>query len=936
MSFQKRLALAFAFLISLFLLNVSIHLWSRARRDDTFEVLRQAVARQALIGSLKLDLSALQRQMALFGEVYADPHGGPMDPEERAAFARQIDSARAAVQELLALSAGVGRPSAQALATECESLLQSWTVVFDNLAVDRVRSILELSTRAEPLAQRTLQERLPELERAEKERLQSARDDFYRVARLTDRVSAVIFALSALLGVLVAWSVSRYVVGANRELEARVARRTEELRAEVEERKKIDAQMERTLSLQSATLEATADGILVVDNDGRIGGFNQRFLHMWRVSATVMETGDYDAAFGEVAGQLRNTEAFLARVRDVRGRPYAATFDVIEFKDGRIFERYSQPQRLGAAIVGRVWSFRDVSEKRRAEAALRESEERYALAARGANDGLWDWDLKTKTIFFSPRWKGILGYDEPEISPSVKEWFGRVHPDDIESLRMDMGAHLEGLTPHFLHEHRVRHKDTGYRWVLARGLAVRDSGGEVYRIAGSLTDITQRKRVEEQLVRDAFQDALTGLPNRALFMDRLALAFGRQRRRPEELFAVLFLDLDRFKVVNDGLGHLIGDQLLIAIARRLEECLRPGDSVARLGGDEFVVLLSELGDQRDALHVADRIQQQLSRPFPLEGQDVFTTASIGIAFGGRDYSNPEDLLRDADTAMYRAKARGKARHEVFDETMHARAVALLQVETQLRQAVERQELCVYYQPVVSLETGEITAVEALARWWHPEQGLVSINDFVAVAEETGLIVPMGEWVLREACRQLRAWDGEVRRARPLAISVNVSARQFMQRDFVDRVEAALIDCGLPPDRLRLEITESVIMENTESVRAALLRLRRIGIGIHMDDFGTGYSSMSYLRDFPIDALKIDRSFVSHMGPRGENGEIVRTIVGLGHNLGLEVIAEGVETAEQVAHLRGLHCQYGQGFFFSPAVSGEAFKLLIAGPRYAIA
>jgi diguanylate cyclase (GGDEF)-like protein/PAS domain S-box-containing protein len=936
MSLQRRLGLTFTFLISLFVLNVVIHFWSRGRRDETFEVLRQAVARQALISSLKLQLGALERQMALMSERPAGSRPGILGSDERTSFEGQVHASQGTVRELLELSSAEGRPAAAELASQCESLLQSWTVAFESLGLDRARAAFELSARSEPAAQSTLGVLIPRLEGAEKDRVQRARDEFYHVARLTDRVSAVIFALSALLGAFVAYSVSRYFLTANRELEARVARRTEELRGEVEERKKIDEQIERSLSLQRATLEATADGLLVIDTAGRIAGFNQKFLNMWRVPAKVVESGDYDAALDHVAPQLKSADSFLSRVRDLRDRPYAASFDVIEFHDGRIFERYSQPQRLGGAIVGRVWSFRDVSEKRRAEAALRESEERYALAARGANDGLWDWDLKARSIYFSPRFKSILGYAEPEIGGSVKEWFNRVHPEDIEHLRMEIGAHLEGLTSHFLHEHRLRHKDGGYRWVLVRGLAVRDSAGDVYRIAGSLTDVTQRKRVEEQLVRDAFQDALTGLPNRALFMDRLALAFGRGRRRPEELFAVLFLDLDRFKVVNDGLGHLIGDQLLVAIARRLEQSLRPGDTVARLGGDEFVVLLGELGDQRDAFYIAERIQQQLGHPFSLDGQDVFTTASIGIAFGGRGYSHPEDLLRDADTAMYRAKARGKARYEVFDETMHARAVALLQIETQLRHAVERQELCVFYQPIVSLVSGEITAVEALARWWHPDQGLVSINEFVAVAEETGLIVPMGEWVLREACRQLWRWETEVPRAQPLVVSVNVSARQFMQRDLVDRVEAILAETGLPPDRLCLEITESVIMENTDSVRDALLRLRRLGIGIHMDDFGTGYSSMSYLRDFPIDALKIDRSFVSHIGPHGENAEIVRTIVGLGHNLGLEVIAEGVETPEQLAHLRELRCQFGQGFLFSPPVNGDAFRALIAGPKYALA
>jgi diguanylate cyclase (GGDEF)-like protein len=452
-----------------------------------------------------------------------------------------------------------------------------------------------------------------------------------------------------------------------------------------------------------------------------------------------------------------------------------------------------------------------------------------------------------------------------------------------------------------------------------------------------MTDVTQRKRTEEQLLHDAFHDALTGLPNRALFMDRLevllAKSQGRQRKS-EHLFAVLFLDLDRFKVVNDGLGHVAGDRLLVAIARRLEECLRPGDSVARLGGDEFTVLLDDVASTADALRIADRIQEELSRPFELAGQEVFTTASIGVAFGGKGYREADELLRDVDTAMYRAKALGKARAEVFDEAMRARAVEILQLETQLRRALERRELRLYYQPIVRLQTGEIDAMEALVRWESPERGLVPIGEFLPVAEESGLIVPIGEWVIGEACRQLRAWDDLLCPQRPLAVNINISGREFIQPDLVACLREALEETGLDPARVRIEITESVIMDDAMAAQATLDRLSDLGVKLHMDDFGTGYSSMSHLRDFRLDALKIDRSFVSHIGPGGEHAEIVRTIVALGHNLGLEVVAEGVETAEQALLLRSLGCEYGQGFHFAKPLPAEAARTLLAEARQA--
>jgi len=557
---------------------------------------------------------------------------------------------------------------------------------------------------------------------------------------------------------------------------------------------------------------------------------------------------------------------------------------------------------------------------KRAEESLRESEERYALAVLGANEGLWDWNLKTNQFYYSPRWKSMLGCEEIEIGTTPEEWFNRIHPEDSARVKEEMEAHHAGQTPHFENEHRMLHKDGTYRWMLARGIAVRDRQGKAYRMAGSQTDITEGK----------VADVLTGLPNRILFMDRLGRSVERAKYRKGYLFAVFFLDLDRFKVVNDSLGHLIGDQLLVATARRLQGCLHTGDTIARLGGDEFSILLDDIREVSDATRIAERIQRQLALPFNINGHEVFTTASIGIALSSTGYERPEDLLRDADTAMYRAKALGKARYEVFDSAMRERAVARLQLETDLRRAMERKEFRVYYQLIVSLDDGHISGCEALLRWQHPTRGLVSPSEFIPVAEETGLIVPIGRWVLHEACRQLHAWQQKFRSKSPLTISVNFSSKQFMQPELVDQMKQILTSTGLEPHSLKLEITESLIMENPEAARALLLQLKALDIQLGIDDFGTGYSSLSYLHRFPIDRLKIDRSFVNRMGLDKENAEIVRTIVTLAHNLGVDVIAEGVETAEQLALLRALKCKYGQGFLFSPPVDCVAAEALIEG------
>ena len=591
---------------------------------------------------------------------------------------------------------------------------------------------------------------------------------------------------------------------------------------------------------------------------------------------------------------------------------------------------------VGADVLLR--SIRYAMERQRAEEDLRESEERYALAVRGANDGLWDWDLDTDRIYYSPRWKAILGYGEAELSSQPGEWLDRVHPDDRHRLRSDLeeliGSNDSSRAPfarHWESEHRIRHKDGSYCWVLSRGIVVTKSDGKAYRMAGSLTDISLRKNAEERLLHDALHDALTHLPNRTLFLDRLGVAMARAHRQSKDSVgcsAVLFLDVDRFKHVNDSLGHLAGDSLLVAMARRLVAILRPGDTVARLGGDEFAILV-DIPRPENAEMVAQRIHKELAVPFDLDGHEVLVTGSIGISTVPGGHRRPENILREADIAMYQAKLGGRASSRMFDEQMHTRAAAMLKFESDLSQAVKRRQLRLHYQPVISFADDHIVGLEALLRWQHPERGLILPGEIISVAEDTGLIVQIGTWVMEEACGQMVEWQAQHEMTRDLSMSINLSSQQIMQPDLVETIVRVLDWSGLNPSCLRLELTESVIMDNAESVVAKLSRLRALGVQVHVDDFGTGYSSLSYLQRLPVDTLKIDRTFVAQMGIHNESTEIVGAIITLARNLGLSVAAEGVETAEQAAGLKALDCEYGQGFFYYRPLESSAIEALLA-------
>ena len=572
--------------------------------------------------------------------------------------------------------------------------------------------------------------------------------------------------------------------------------------------------------------------------------------------------------------------------------------------------------------IGIVTTCEDITERKRREDRLIQSEERYALAMRGANDGLWDWDLDRNEIFYSPRWQEIIGDADPDFPRTLGAWMDRVHPDDRDLLWKELEAHREGRTPRFEHEHRIKHNDDSYRWVLARGMAERGADGQAHRFTGSLTDITDRKGNEQQLAYEALYDPLTGLPNRAFLNDLLKRSMRRLRRQKGFTFAVLFLDVDRFKQVNDTLGHATGDKLLVEVSRRLQTCVRPGDVVTRLGGDEFCLLLDDIAHGSDATRVATRILELLGEPVSLEGRTIFTGVSIGIAVSEPATADPETLLRNADTAMYRAKTGGRGRFEVFDRSMHERAVEALRLEADLQEALPKDQLRLVYMPVVRLHDGRVVGLEALLRWSHPERGEISPAVFVPVAEETGAIVPMGWWVLERACVQMAAWSRDHPTMRKLTVSVNLSVKQLRQPDLLDRIAGALELSDLPPERLLLEVNEQALMEEPEWHEEALLGLGKMGVRVQVDDFGTGTSSLSYLGRLKVATLKIDRSVVKLVDQPEEQSAIVRAIITFARNLGIHVIAEGIETPGQRARLQTLECDQGQGFHFSQPLEAD--------------
>jgi diguanylate cyclase (GGDEF)-like protein/PAS domain S-box-containing protein len=576
--------------------------------------------------------------------------------------------------------------------------------------------------------------------------------------------------------------------------------------------------------------------------------------------------------------------------------------------------------------------------KHKLERALRESEERYMLALQGSKDGIWDWKINTGEFFFSDRWLSMLGYSRERVVHNLDGWLNLIHPEDRRTLKTALEDHIQGLTPHLEMEHRMMHQDGGVIWVSTRGEAIRDASGIAYRISGSQTDITERKKIEEQLLHNAFHDSLTGLPNRALIMERIERSIKRIKRRPEDGYGILFLDLDRFKMVNDTLGHNAGDQLLSQIARRFEKMVRSEDTVARLGGDEFIFLQEGINDLGDCEALAKRILSELQIPFEIMNKSLTVSGSIGIVFGEKSYEHADEVLRDADIAMYRAKTQGRNRHVVFRPDFRRRIVIQAELENRLRHALKENEFRLHYQPVVSLFDNKVVGFEALIRWQPEGYEMVSPAEFIPIAEECGLIIPIGDWVIETACQQLIDWQDRFHGAQPLWVSVNLSCKQFGDPKLGSRILEILEKTGLPPASLRLEITEGRFMENPKLAIQTLQKLIDRGVQIYIDDFGTGYSSLSSISDYPVNLLKIDRAFISLMESNDKNREIVGTIIRLAQDLKLETIAEGVETKGQIQLLSKLSCSFAQGYFFSGAfppesidkILGKNLELMISG------
>lgn len=574
--------------------------------------------------------------------------------------------------------------------------------------------------------------------------------------------------------------------------------------------------------------------------------------------------------------------------------------------------------------------------RRQAERALGESEGRYALAVRGANDGIWDWKLDRGEGYFSPRWRTVVGYAESDELTSLDAWFARVHPDDLARLKSSFNDHLDGRTAHFECEHRIHGPRGSCLWVLARGIAVRSPEGRATRIAGSLTDITEGKVV----------DALTGLPNRVLFIDHLGRLMEHAERHPEFQVAVMFLEIHRFEVVNDSLGHHAGNALLVQAARRLEGCLLrndtvsrvgdsashdaevPGSAIARVGGDEFGVLLGGIDQASIALGVAERIHAAFLSPFKIADDELFASLSIGVAMSGAPDLDPADLLRGADTAMHRAKGLGPSHTEVFSPGMRKDARVRLQTDTDLRRALDRDEFELQYQAIVALESERVETLEALIRWRHPIRGVLGPHEFIAAAEESGLIVPVGYWVLRQACADLRRWHAIDPKLADIRVAVNLSPRQLAIPDLAARLGTIVEEAGVQPDKVEFEITESSVMTDPDLAGRTLEQLKSRGFRLSIDDFGTGHSSLSYVHRFPIDRIKVDRSFLLRGRTEKETEVVIRAIVDIGQQLGLDVIAEGIETTTELAKLKAINCKWGQGYLFSaPETSASVSERL---------
>lgn len=973
MKLYKKLLLGFLGTPLLLAVVGAISLWTNLKIETSLKQLTDTSLPEALDGAeLAFDLEVIEAtaQHMLLGRVdRAERAAADVERVEMylAEFRQVLQHARSTAQRSYGLSQAAGNRAKQAGEAKELELLDRLDAEF-SIFERRVRRFLELArtdresatlyyhAEVEPRLQSVLLPLVLDYKRdaalglrADREAIVAtiARDN---LAIITATIGAV--GVASVAGLLMARHISRPVrllhglaerIGQGDFSTSVRLERQDELGSLARAFEQMTRNLETTMVSRSyldVVLNSMADSLIVIDGKNRIQTANRATLELLQAHSedellgrSIDDIADRRAQQAIATLFQTSRDTFCeATYRRLDGRQLAVGFSISPL--------YDEGGRLGRAVC----VARDATERRETERALRESEERYALIARATNDGLWDWDLKANQVYYSSRWRSMLGYADDEIGTNPEEWFVRIRSDAREGVReaiatylndtslAEMPSQLTSNVQMFELEYPMQHREGHTVWMLCRGIAVRNARGVVYRLAGTHTDLTQRKQVEGQLLYAAFHDLLTELPNRSSFAARLQDALDRARTRADYRFAVLFLDLDRFKVVNDSLGHHLGDSLLKAFAERLQSCVRDRDSIARLGGDEFAVLLDRISEDFEAQAIANRIQKTLTKPFHLGGRDIFVSASIGIVTGTAGYECIEAILRDADTAMYQAKANGKARYAIFDRNMHLQMVNRLHLENDLRAAIEREEFIVYYQPIVDLRSGHISGVEALVRWQHPERGLVSPNDFVPIAEETGAIKPIGWWVLHRACEQLQQWQERFPYCKDLTISVNLSGKQFVQLGSAERVAVIanmLRAVRLEPKHLKLEITESVIIENNDVAARALEHLSALGINLAMDDFGTGYSSLSYLHRMQVHTLKIDRSFVNGIESEPEKVELVRAIVSLASALEMDVVAEGIETVAQQQQLLELGCTHGQGFLWAKPASAEEFAMLLA-------
>jgi diguanylate cyclase (GGDEF)-like protein/PAS domain S-box-containing protein len=714
-------------------------------------------------------------------------------------------------------------------------------------------------------------------------------------------------------------------------LQCCIAEQTAELRelnasllVEINERRQVEAALLQSKQEADAFMNAAPCIVYVIDQAGRLVRWNRKLETLLGYTSEELVERDIQSLVAE--GDHDTLQAVIAEILD--GTTVSRDLCLLA-KDGRMVPIYVTGTRIvieeGKIFVVGVGV--DISDYRAAMAALRKSEQEYRTLVEAFPDAVIVFDYSRRPLYMNSVLEKQLGILPGDLTG---EWKNNpiFNPDDIANVDQALTEFIaSGSQRRQGPETRLTARDGQVRWfdlVFARTEYIGQPAVLVIT-----RDITEQKRVEARLLHDALHDHLTGLPNRALLMDRIKYAVQVQKRHPDHLFAVLYMDLDRFKDVNDSLGHSDGDELLIAVARRIQDCLRSCDTLARLGGDELVILLSEVKNSEEAELVARRIQEKLKRPFDLHGLQVFTSASIGLVLCDATRQNPEEILRDADIAMYRAKESGKARHQIFDATMHSQVFSKLHMENDLRRALAEDELEINYQPILSVNTGHILGFEALARWNHPSRGLISPSEFIPLAEDSLLIIPLDRWMMLKACRQMRLWQERYPLLEDCKINVNLSGKQFTQPDMLEMIESILQTSGLPARSLCIEITESVIMGNIEQARQILQKIQALGVWIEIDDFGTGFSSLTYLFQLPVNTLKIDHSFVRNLGKDNRTTEVVRAIVTLAHHMEIDVVAEGVETQQQQRLLLDMGCDQCQGFYHALPMDLEAVEAYLS-------